>query len=63
MKLELVGLIALGVVNLIMGVLIAFVWFRLLSLRKLILDVESRISRVEILTSLAESKPQRAAKA
>lgn len=62
MKPEIFGLMALGVLNIILGVLIAFVCFRLSSLSKLITDAESRISRLEILTSLSESKPQRSVK-
>ena len=47
---------AFGVLNLAMGLLIVFVCFRLSALNKAISEVEKRISRVEILTSLADSK-------
>jgi hypothetical protein len=56
MSIEIAGLMALGVLNLALGILIAFVCFRLSTLNKLISEVERRISRVEILTSLADSK-------
>lgn len=46
----------MGVLNLALGLLIVFVCFRLSTLNKLIADVEKRISRLEILTSLAGSK-------
>jgi len=56
MSIEIAGLMALGVLNLALGLLIAFVCLRLSTLNKLIADVEGRISRLEILTSLADSK-------
>ena len=56
MSIEIAGLMALGVLNLVLGLLIAFVCFRLSTLNKLITDVEKRISRLEILTNLADSK-------
>lgn len=56
MNIEIAGLMALGVLNVAMGLLIVFVCFRLSALNKLIADVEGRISRLEILTSLADSK-------
>lgn len=56
MSIEIAGLMALGVLNVAMGLLIVFVCFRLSALNKLIADVEGRISRLEILTSLADSK-------
>ena len=46
----------MGVLNLVLGLLIAFVCFRLSTLNRLITDVEKRISRLEILTNLADSK-------
>ncbi|HEX2522074.1 MAG TPA: hypothetical protein VHP35_08095 [Terriglobia bacterium] len=60
MKPEIVGLLALGALNIVLGTLIAFVCYRVSSLNKLIADAEKRISRLEILTSLAD--PKRAAK-
>jgi hypothetical protein len=62
MKPEIVGLMALGALSIVLGALIAFVCFRLSNLQKLITEVENRISRLEILTSLAESNPRRSAK-
>lgn len=62
MSIEIAGLMALGILNLALGMLIAFVCFRLSTLNKLIADVESRISRLEILTSLANSKVERPTK-
>ena len=56
MSIEIAGLMALGVLNLALGVLIAFVCFRISALSKLINEVEERVSRLEILTSLADSK-------
>jgi hypothetical protein len=56
MSIELSGLLALGVLNLALGLLIVFVCFRLSTLNKLVTDLEQRISRLEILTSLADSK-------
>ena len=56
MSIEIAGLMALGVLNLVLGLLIAFVCFRLSTLNRLITDVEKRISRLEILTNLADSK-------
>ena len=56
MSIELSGLLAFGVLNLALGLLIVFVCFRLSTLNKLVSDLEKRISRLEILTSLADSK-------
>ena len=56
MSIEIAGLLAFGVLNLAMGLLIVFVCFRLSALNKLVSEVERRISRLEILTSLADSK-------
>ena len=56
MSIEIAGLMALGVLNLVLGLLIAFVCFRLSTLNNWIADVEGRISRLEILTSLTDSK-------
>ena len=63
MSIEIAGLMALGVLNLALGLLIAFVCFRLSTLNKLIADVEGRISRLEILTSLADSRDSKEEKA
>jgi len=63
MSIEIAGLMALGVLNLALGLLIAFVCFRLSTLNKLIAEVEGRISRLEILTSLAGSKDSKEGKA
>jgi len=62
MKPEIIGLMALGALNIILGVLVALVFMRISDLHKLILDVESRISRLEILTSLADSSPEQKSK-
>ena len=56
MSIELSGLLAFGVLNLALGLLIVFVCSRLSTLNKLVTDLEQRISRLEILTSLADSK-------
>jgi hypothetical protein len=56
MSIEIAGLMALGVLTVAMGLLIVFVCFRLSELNKMIAEVEARISRLEILTSLADSK-------
>lgn len=58
-----VGLMTLGVLNLALGILIAFVCLRLSALYKLIEEVERRISRLEILTSLADSRESKEEKA
>ena len=58
MSIELSGLLAFGVLNLALGLLIVFVCVRLSALNKLVSDLEKRISRLEILTSLADSKPK-----
>jgi hypothetical protein len=63
MSVEMVGLMALGVLNLALGVLIGFVCLRLAAMNKLIIDVEGRISRLEILTSLADSRESKVEKA
>ena len=65
MSIDTAGLMVLGVLNLALGVLIVFVCLRLSTLSKLIGQVEERISRLEILISLADSRDsiqQRAAK-
>ena len=62
MSIELSGLLAFGVLNLALGLLIVFVCFRLSTLNKLVSDLEKRISRLEILTSLADSKNSQDAK-
>jgi hypothetical protein len=62
MKIEIVGLMALGALNIVLGILIIFLSVRLSNLHKLISDVEQRISRLEILTSLSESSERRSAK-
>jgi len=59
MSIELSALMAFGVLNLALGLLIVFVCFRLSALNKLLSDVEQRISRLEILTSLAGPKDSR----
>jgi hypothetical protein len=56
MSLEISALLALGALNLVLGLLIVFVCFRLSALNKQVSDVEKRVSRLEILTSLADSK-------
>ena len=48
MKPEIVGLLALGALNIVLGTLIAFVCYRVSSLNKLIADAETRITRLEI---------------
>lgn len=53
----------MGVLNLALGLLIVFVCLRLSVLSKQITDVELRISRLEILTNLADSKDSRAVQA
>jgi hypothetical protein len=63
MSIELSGLIALGFLNVVLGLLIVFVCFRLSTLSKLVADVEKRISRLEILTSLADSRDSKAGQA
>jgi hypothetical protein len=60
MSIEISGLLALGVLNLLLGLLIVFVCFRLSTLNKLVSELEKRISRLEILTSLADSKDSKA---
>ena len=60
MSLEISGLLALGALNLALGLLIVFVCFRLSALNKQVSDVEKRISRLEILTNLADSKDSKA---
>jgi len=56
MSIDIAGLMALGVLNLALGLLIVFVCLRLSALSKLMGDLERRISRLEILTSLADSR-------
>jgi len=60
MSIEISGLLALGVLNLVLGLLIVFVCFRLSTLNNMVAEVERRISRLEILTSLADSKDSKA---
>ena len=61
MSIEISGLLALGVLNLALGLLIVFVCFRLSALNKLVSDVEKRISRLEILDkSWPDSKDSKA---
>jgi hypothetical protein len=62
MKPEIIGVLALGALNIALGILIAVVCYRVSSLTKLIVDAERRISRLEILTRLADSNPKRALK-
>jgi hypothetical protein len=62
MKPEIIGVLALGALNIALGILIAIVCYRVSSLTKLIADAERRISRLEILTRLADSNPKRAVK-
>ncbi len=62
MKIEIVGLLALGVLNILTGSLLAFLSFRLSEANKLIVEVEKRISRLEILTSLSDSSTVGSAK-
>jgi hypothetical protein len=59
MNIEIAGLVALGILNLALGLLIVSVCLRLSTLSKLIADVEGRISRLEILTNLADSRNSR----
>lgn len=56
MRIEIIALMALGTLNLALGVLVVFVLVRLSALNKLVGDIERRISRLEILTSLSESR-------
>ena len=60
MSIEISALMAFGVLNLALGLLIVFVCFRLSTLNKLVSDLEKRISRLEILTNLADSKDSKA---
>lgn len=57
------ALMALGVLNLALGLLIVFVCFRLSTLSKLVSEVEKRISRLEILTNLVDLKDSKAGQA
>ena len=63
MSIEISGLLALGVLNLALGLLIVFVCLRLSALNKLVSDVEKRISRLEILTNLSDLKDSKTAQA
>jgi hypothetical protein len=56
------ALMAFGVLNLALGLLIIFVCFRLSTVNKLVADLEKRISRLEILISLADSKSSKDSK-
>jgi hypothetical protein len=56
------ALMAFGVLNLALGLLIIFVCFRLSTVNKLVSDLEKRISRLEILISLADSKSSKDSK-
>jgi hypothetical protein len=57
------ALMAFGVLNLALGLLIIFVCFRLSTVNKLVSDLEKRISRLEILISLADSKDSKVGQA
>jgi hypothetical protein len=62
MKTEILGLLALGVLNIVLGILVAFVCFRLSQLNNQITELENRISRLEILTSLSDSTERKTAR-
>ena len=50
-----IGLVALALLNITLGILIAIISFRISRMDQFINDVESRISRLEILTNLQDS--------
>jgi hypothetical protein len=62
MNLAMMGLAAVGLLNIILGTLIIIISFRLSKMNGLVKDVESRISRLEILTSLQDSSTARTIK-
>jgi len=62
MNVAMMGLAALGLLNILLGTLIIIVSFRLSKMNGLVKDVESRISRLEILTSLQDSSTARTIK-
>ncbi len=55
-NISMVGLIVLGGLNVALGILLALVSFRLSSFSKLLSEVESRVSRLEVITNLTESR-------
>ena len=59
MNLLIMGLAALGLLNIVLGILITIISFRISKMNELIKDVESRISRLEILTNLQDSNTAR----
>jgi len=59
MNLLIMGLAALGLLNIVLGILITIISFRISKMNELIKDVESRISRLEILTNLQDSDTAR----
>jgi len=62
MNTPMIGLVALALLNIVLGILIAVISFRISRMNEFINDVESRISRLEILTNLQDAKSQESTK-
>ena len=58
---EMMVLMALGGLNIVLGILVAVVSFRISNLNKQLTEMESRLSRLEIITSLNDSRRERSA--
>ena len=58
MNISMIGFVALALLNIILGILVAVISFRISRMNQFINDVESRISRVEILTNLQDAKSE-----
>ena len=55
MNTSMTGLVLLALLNIVLGILIAVICFRISRMNQFINDVESRISRLEVLTNLQYS--------
>lgn len=58
MNTSMIGLVVLALLNIILGILIAVISFRISRMHGFINDVESRVSRLEILTDLQDARSE-----
>ena len=56
---EMIGWMALGGLNMVLGILVAVVSFRISNLNTQLAEMERRLSRLEIITSLTDSRQER----
>ena len=56
---EMIGWMALGGLNMVLGILVAVVSFRISNLNTQLTEMERRLSRLEIITSLNDSRQER----